>query len=64
VTADDEELMRRLCFRAAIIMGSVLPVALPPLDSTEDLLMATEALERRAQTATKLITAALALADR
>lgn len=63
MTADEEDLIRQLCAKAAMVMEGTIAIALSPLEETGDLLLALEALTARSKQAAKLIAAALALTE-
>lgn len=63
MTADEEDLIRQLCAKAAMIMEDTIAIALFPQEETGDLLLALEALTALSGKAAKLIAAALALTE-
>lgn len=63
MTAEDEDLIRQLCTRAAMMMEDAIPLALAPSPYFEGHLETLEFLERSINAANKLIAAAMALTD-
>lgn len=63
MTRDDEDMIRFLCMRAAVLMESAASAARWPHESQSELLEIVELMERRTGSASRLLTAATALVD-
>jgi len=63
MTRDDEDMIRFLCMRAAILMENAASMARWLHESHSELLDIVETMERHASRVTKLIAAALALTE-
>lgn len=63
MTVNNDDLMRHLCGQAAMLMGGAASFIRSPPDEMDDLIGVLEGLARRSEIATKLIAAALALAE-
>lgn len=63
MTGDDEDLIRHLCARAAVLMGSAACFVRSPPEEMGDLIDVLERLACRSEAASKLIAATLALIE-
>ena len=63
MTRDDEDIIRGLCMRAAVLIEGTASMARWPHESTDDLIEIVETMKGRMEVAAKLAAAALALTD-